>query len=292
MARKRQIDPDIWVSEQVITLPVEARLLFIGMISHADDAGRLRGSALSLKVTVFPSDTYGVDQIQEWRDAIVKKRLAVWYESEGWEYLWLPTFLKYQYMTRISPSKLPSPPSLPPQDSHVNNNALTTPPQGDNEGVTTAQHLYGDGVGGGVGNGIGIGIGIVEAAPEIETSSPVITESPPGHSNGDEKDTDPLIEELYGILAGTTGWPKATEANIAKLQDACNDYGGLNYLLEFKKFREYWNSRKKLQRPWSALLNWLERAKAGKEAKHAGTRNRDLPTRTEYTPSPDYTGWD
>ena len=283
MARKRQLDPDIWISEQVITLPVEARLLFIGMISHADDAGRLRGSALALKVTIFPSDSYSIEQIQEWRDAIIKNQLAVWYESEGWEYLWLPTFLKYQYMTRISPSKLPPPPSLTSPDSVVINNALTIQQQDDTGAPTTEQHLYGIGIGIGIGNGISNGVGGVG---ETEQASSVLVEPPTDHSNGDEMEADPLIEELYGILAGTKGWPKQTQATLTKLEDTINDRLGLNYLLEFKKFREYWNTRK-LQKPWLALMNWLEKAKAGKEVQQNGrTRNRDLPK--HYTDPPRY----
>ena len=46
MARRRMIDPNFWESEDVSRLSLFARLLFIGMISNADDEGR--GRALSL----------------------------------------------------------------------------------------------------------------------------------------------------------------------------------------------------------------------------------------------------
>ncbi len=143
MARKRQIDPDIWTSEQVISLQVEARLLFIGMISQADDEGRLKGSPLSLKVSIFPADKYDLDKIKLWRDAVVKSTLAICYEKDGIEYLSLPNFNKYQYMTKRFPSKLPSPDS----SCVVVNDEL----------IIGERQLYGIGIGIGieVGNGIG-----------------------------------------------------------------------------------------------------------------------------------------
>ena len=147
MARKRQIDPDIWTSEQVIALSIAARLMFIGMISHADDEGRLKGSILSLKVSIFPADTYSLDEIKQWREEIVSNNLAIYYEVGRAEYLWLPTFRKYQYMTKTFPSKLPCPP-----DKKVNNKL-----------ITKEQQLYGIGIG----NGIGIGIGSKKTLIEL-----------------------------------------------------------------------------------------------------------------------------
>ena len=145
MPRKRQIDPDIWTSEQVIALSIEARLMFIGMISHGDDEGRLKGSPLSLKVSIFPADAYSLEQVKQWRDEVVANGLAIHYENGGFEYLWLPTFHKYQYMTKTFPSKLPPPPS------EVNNKLITNTKPVSNE-------LH----------GIGIGIGIDD---EIEVST-------------------------------------------------------------------------------------------------------------------------
>ncbi len=150
MARKRQIDPDIWTSEQVITLPIEARLLFIGMISQADDEGRLRGSVLSLKASVFPVDNCGLDQIKDWRDKIIASKLAKYYEVEGSEYIWLPTFGKYQYMTKRFPSKLPIPPSGIPLET------TSTKPVND-ELITNDSPLYGIGIEDGNDNEVGDG---------------------------------------------------------------------------------------------------------------------------------------
>lgn len=90
-------------------------------------------------------------------------------------------------------------------------------------------------------------------------------------------------EELYKILEGTKGFPSYSQENIWKLEDVMKDYPEVNYLLEFKKFKEYWNTRK-LKRPWLALRNWLGKAKenSGK------AKGRGLPNRQDYTKPPVY----
>ena len=83
--------------------------------------------------------------------------------------------------------------------------------------------------------------------------------------------------DLYKILEGTKGFPKYSQENIWKLEDVIKDYPGVNYLLEFKKFKEYWNTRQ-LKRPWLTLRNWLDKERDGK------AKERRLPK--TYTESP------
>lgn len=112
MARKRQIDPDIWTSEQFIGLSRDARLLFIGMISQSDDEGRMKGSCIHLKLIIFPADNLDISDINTWRNEIVTQKLAVLYAVDGQEYVYLPKYFKHQYMSKRFPSKLPSAPKM------------------------------------------------------------------------------------------------------------------------------------------------------------------------------------
>ena len=145
MARKRQIDPDIWTSEQFINLSIEGRLLFIGMISMADDEGRLKGNPLILKANLYPADNHSIDKIRKWRDEVINQLLTSLYVVDGQEYLWLPTFKKYQYMTKRFPSKLPE---FSYETGQVNNELLTG-----------TQHSYEVGIGIEVGNEVEVGTG-------------------------------------------------------------------------------------------------------------------------------------
>lgn len=253
MARKRQIDPDIWTSEQVVTLPVEARILFIGLISHADDEGRLRGSPLSLKVSVFPADTYEIDQIKKWRDEIVAHKLAVYYEKDGSEYLWLPNFRKFQYMTKIFPSKLPAPPELITDNEQVNN-----------ELITESSHLYGIGIG--IGNGIGIGVGDGNGSNNNKTLIDSLIKLPQwGKSN--------LKEDRGWLSEFLTDYPELSVEFIK----ACRDYHS--------------NKKTHSKASWkNRLRNWIINERRYKEKDNHGrsnqTKDRKLPAKyTESTNS-------
>jgi hypothetical protein len=114
MARKRMIDPRIWQSEQIAMLTRDQRLLFIGIVSNADDEGRIKGSPLFLKLTIFPGDMdISLDDVRRWRDAIANARdgngqapIRV-YSVNGIEYIDLPNWRKYQRIDKPSASDIP-----------------------------------------------------------------------------------------------------------------------------------------------------------------------------------------
>lgn len=110
MARKRQIDPELWKSEQFVRLSLPARLLWIGLFSNADDEGRLKGSPLWLKMALFPADNHAADLVEGWLQEVLAVGLALAYEVDGLRYLCLPTFAAHQYISKPYPSKLPAPP--------------------------------------------------------------------------------------------------------------------------------------------------------------------------------------
>jgi hypothetical protein len=54
--RIRTIKPEMWADEKVGQLSRDARLLFVGLITMADDEGRLRGCPAAILGHVFPYD--------------------------------------------------------------------------------------------------------------------------------------------------------------------------------------------------------------------------------------------
>ena len=109
MPRKRQIDPGIWTNEGFVSLCHSARLLYIGLISHADDDGRIKAGALYLKCALFPADDCALDDVAGWLDSIAAARLVLLNEADGEPYAALPTWHKHQYITKRLPSKIPAP---------------------------------------------------------------------------------------------------------------------------------------------------------------------------------------
>ncbi len=115
----------------------------------------------------------------------------------------------------------------------------------------------------------------------LDNNPPIV----PPETPADIDNVPQEVLTLYEVLQGTKGFPTRSNGNEAKLQEIMADYPDLNYTLEFKAFRDWWNSprSKKLQRPWPALRNWLKKAREGNEKARS---NRSLPT--DYGPASDY----
>lgn len=54
MARIRSIKPEFWADEKLSPLDPITRLVFLGLISMADDAGRLVDNVKQIDALVFP----------------------------------------------------------------------------------------------------------------------------------------------------------------------------------------------------------------------------------------------
>src|SRR6187455_2984256 len=132
MARKRMLDPNIWEDENFGALTISARLLFIGMISHADDEGIGIGSAKVLKRAVFGFDEHMSDEIVEalMQEIVEKMPNVLYYEVEGRQYFFFKNWKRYQRLHSPTPTKYPLPPGLngkelPPSASDGYANVMT-----------------------------------------------------------------------------------------------------------------------------------------------------------------------
>lgn len=56
MARIRTIKPEFWTDERVVSLPFEARLLFIGIWNFCDDSGAIDDSPERIRMQIFPGN--------------------------------------------------------------------------------------------------------------------------------------------------------------------------------------------------------------------------------------------
>ena len=61
MSRARNIKPGFFSNDVLVELPFEYRLLFIGLWTEADRAGRLEDRPLKIKMMVFPADNVDVN---------------------------------------------------------------------------------------------------------------------------------------------------------------------------------------------------------------------------------------
>lgn len=96
MARIRTIKPEFWTSSQVMSVSHSARLLFIGMWSHADDGGNQPANIKTLKAQVFPGDDITETAMNALMGELLEAGLVESYEVEYRWYWHIPTWKKHQ----------------------------------------------------------------------------------------------------------------------------------------------------------------------------------------------------
>lgn len=108
----RVVHKEIHDNEQLADLDINCRYLYISMIVHADDHGRMKASPKSLKALIFPFDeTIRISSIKDWRDKLSATGLIQLYAVDGQEYLAHPNWEKWQPLRkdRVKDSEYPLP---------------------------------------------------------------------------------------------------------------------------------------------------------------------------------------
>lgn len=107
MARKRMLDPNIWDSADFANLSVLSKLVFIGMISNADDEGRGRANVNYLKSKIFPYDMQmRIGDIEKSLDEIAACVSILFYVYQSCEYYSLLHWKKWQRVDKPQPSMI------------------------------------------------------------------------------------------------------------------------------------------------------------------------------------------
>src|SRR5215467_4265792 len=114
MARTRFIKPGFFMNEELAELPCEARLLFIGLWTIADRAGRLEDRPRKIKAAVFPYEDLDVDTLL---GLLAGKRFVKRYRLKGLGYIEISNFVKHQKPhPKEPPSQVPQPEDPEPED--------------------------------------------------------------------------------------------------------------------------------------------------------------------------------
>lgn len=119
MPRIRTIKPEFFTSLTLASLPVEARLTFIGLWTHCDDAGRCRDEARLIKAAVWPLDDRTAEDIEKDLGMLSEVSLIIRYEVAGRRFLAVRTWREHQKINRPTDSKIPGPDqaNVPPPTS-------------------------------------------------------------------------------------------------------------------------------------------------------------------------------
>ena len=116
MARIRTVKPSFWASCGYLSRA--ARLLAVGLISMADDAGRFVATQQAILGYVFPVDTdVTAARLTRWLGEITTRLpssdrpMVELYTVDGVPYGYFPKYRKHQKINRPQPSYLPAPPA-------------------------------------------------------------------------------------------------------------------------------------------------------------------------------------
>lgn len=93
MARIRTIHPGLYTDEAFASLSMAARVLIIGIWSHADDGGGFEWKPLTLKMRIFPADMLDVAPLLE---ELVQNDVVMKYDVEGKTYGAVRNFGRWQ----------------------------------------------------------------------------------------------------------------------------------------------------------------------------------------------------
>lgn len=128
--------PGFFQNEQLAELPVEARLLYIGLWCMADREGRLEDRPKRIKMQIFPADTIDVEPLLS---GLEQQGLIERYESGGIQCVEIPKFLEHQ-----RPHHNETPSKLPPRLEGLAAKVESCACQGDNNFVLNPSSLNPD----------------------------------------------------------------------------------------------------------------------------------------------------
>lgn len=107
MARIRTVKPAFFASEDVSELPFRARLTWVGLWTHSDDAGRCKDNVKLIKAAVWPLDDVSLKDIEIDLNTLADRGLIHRYEVDGKQYIQTVNWRKHQRIDKPSPSHLP-----------------------------------------------------------------------------------------------------------------------------------------------------------------------------------------
>lgn len=119
MARKRMIAPSFWTDEKIGECNHIERLLFLGLISNADDEGIGRANPKLLKSLIFPYDDLRISDFEKSLAKLASLKLIYLYQYDAQNYYFIKNFNEHQTINRPTPSELPKPDLSEIENTHA-----------------------------------------------------------------------------------------------------------------------------------------------------------------------------
>lgn len=110
MARNRVIKPDFWEDEKLAKVSHDARLVFIGLWTHSDDFGVVKGHPALLRGRIFPYDEIKKGDFEKWLKELEDiEVIKAFYHNEE-KFYFIIHFKDHQKVDKPSKTSYPEPP--------------------------------------------------------------------------------------------------------------------------------------------------------------------------------------
>jgi hypothetical protein len=113
--RIRTVKPSFFTSYSMAQLPIEVRYLFAGLLTEADDEGRMLDSPKRIAGDIFPHDEHiGAAKVDRWLDMLASVQgedgspCIIRYATEHGRYLSIIKWGEHQRISHPTPSRLPN----------------------------------------------------------------------------------------------------------------------------------------------------------------------------------------
>lgn len=106
MARIRSVKPKFWDDSKLKNISRDARLLFIGMWTFADDLGVLLADQVWIKSKVFPYDDLKLGELESWINEIKNQLLIVPGKYHNENFYLIKNFTKHQVVNKPNKSDI------------------------------------------------------------------------------------------------------------------------------------------------------------------------------------------
>lgn len=127
MARIRTVKPEMPGHPTIARLSRDARLLFVWLITDADDDGRFVAAPKRLAGQLFPlDDDVDAAMVAGWLDELVAQDLVELYQHDGGRFGQIRGWTDHQRISKPTPSRLPA----PPRESHTHTPSPPANPPG------------------------------------------------------------------------------------------------------------------------------------------------------------------
>ena len=117
MARIRSIKPDFFTSEVIASLPLSARVTFIGLWTYVDDNGVGLDNERLIVAAIWPLENDPLETLRRTREdlqSLQEGRLITRYRDSGRRYLHIRSWGEHQTISHPRKPRYPSPPAKTP----------------------------------------------------------------------------------------------------------------------------------------------------------------------------------